>query len=80
MALAGASVLVLFVFLLLLLVLLLMLFAITLLSLESTASSMDPLLSGASVNGFVAGNEFVAKFVDMSVDAVAMATAAATDA
>lgn len=70
---SGSSVLWLFVFLLLLHELLLI-FLVTSISLESTVSSMDSSFSGASVNGFVGGNDFATP-VDTS--AVMMAAAAA---
>lgn len=67
---SGSSVLWLFLFLLLLDVLLLI-FLVASISLESTVSAMDSLFSGASVNGFVGGNDFVTP-VDTSA-AVTMA-------
>lgn len=81
LVLSGASsMLLLFVFLLLLHVLLLI-FLMTLLSLESTASSMDSLFPTSFVNGFVGGNDF-ATLVDTSVAvaAAAVATVVTTEA
>lgn len=70
LALSGSSDLLPFVFLLLLLVLLLILF-VTSISFASTASLTVSLFSGASVNGFVAGNDFATLDDTSAADATA---------
>lgn len=82
LALSGSSDLLPFVFLLFLLVLLLILF-VTSISLASTASLTVSLFSGASVNGFVAGNDFATlddtSAADVTADALLLVSASFND-